>query len=194
MSASPRRRHSPRSLTSERLEKAALDYLERFASSRANLVRMLERRVRRAALAAPETDVAALEVAIDAIVLKFAHAGLLNDAAYAEQAALSLFRRGLPPRRIAATLRRKGVGEKDIRRALAALAEVASEPELAAACAFVRRRRLGPCRGRARNERRARDLAALARAGFSLEVARRVLAAETLDTLEELEKEARELA
>ncbi|MGH6947427.1 MAG: regulatory protein RecX, partial [Kiloniellales bacterium] len=50
------------------------------------------------------------------------------------------------------------------------------EPELKAALAFARRRRLGPYRAEPdRAGRRERDLAALARQGFAYELARRVI-------------------
>src|SRR3546814_7265925 len=50
------------------------------------------------------------------------------------------------------------------------LDELAAEPELAAAIAYARRRRLGPFRTPdARADRRDKDLAALARAGFRSE-------------------------
>ena len=75
-----------------------------------------------------------------------------------------------------------------IDRALAGLAEEAAEPELAAALAYARRRRLGPYRGPdTRMDRREKDLAALGRKGFGYDLARRVI--ET-DDLAELEDEA----
>jgi len=55
-----------------------------------------------------------------------------------------------------------------------------------AALALIRRRRLGPYRDSAtRADFRAKDLAALARAGFSYDLARRVIEAETQDVLVE---------
>jgi regulatory protein len=51
------------------------------------------------------------------------------------------------------------------------------DPTWAAVCAFVRRRRLGPCRPdpTQRAAERERDLAKLARAGYSYDIARKVL-------------------
>jgi len=55
----------------------------------------------------------------------------------------------------------------------------------------ARRRRLGPYRmPEVRAERRDKDLAALARAGFDYDTARRVIEAETLDDLDRLLSEA----
>lgn len=71
--------------------------------------------------------------------------------------------------------------------------ETVDEPtgELAAACALVRRRRLGPYRpAGTRAAHRQKDLAALARAGFSLDMARKVLAAGNPEALERLLRES----
>jgi regulatory protein len=56
---------------------------------------------------------------------------------------------------------------------LQALRETAADPNLAAACAFARRRRLGPFRRGPAD--RARELAAFARAGFARREAEAVL-------------------
>ncbi len=56
-------------------------------------------------------------------------------------------------------------------------------PDLLAALRYARRRRLGPfCRGD-RFERREKDLAALARAGFGVAFARPVIDADDADAL-----------
>lgn len=63
--------------------------------------------------------------------------------------------------------------------------------ELKAAARLVRRRRLGPLRPRAdRAEHRERDLAVLGRAGFSFEVARKVILVESDEALDALIAEA----
>ncbi|MEC9182989.1 MAG: RecX family transcriptional regulator, partial [Pseudomonadota bacterium] len=88
-----KRRRMPRKATSNRLERVALYYLERYSSSSENLRRVLMRRVERSARA-HGTDREKGAAAIDAIVTKFQEHGYLNDRAYAEMRAGSLFRRG----------------------------------------------------------------------------------------------------
>ena len=74
----------------------------------------------------------------------------------------------------------KGVDRESIARALDALAEDSADPELEAALAFARRRRIGPFRAaQDRAASRAKDLATLGRGGFSFEIARRILDAES---------------
>jgi regulatory protein len=155
------------------LEKWALAYLERFASSAENLRRVLRRRVRRRARGDEET-VRVADGLIDALVIRYRDAGLIDDAAYAAGRARARLARGQSLRRIAAGLMAKGVGAEDRAAALQALRESEPDPDLAAACGFARRRRLGPFRrGPAEHNR---ELAAFARAGFARREAEAVLA------------------
>lgn len=168
-------RPSPKPATPARLEKAALAYLERFAASSEALRRVLRRRVRRST-ELHGTDPAEGEAAIEAIVDKLTRAGFLNDAAFAKGLAESLQRRGLSQRAIALRLKAKGLAEPERQAALDHLAETRADPELEAAVAYARRRRLGPfAPPERRAARRERDLAALARQGFSFGLALRVV-------------------
>lgn len=178
-----RPRKPPRPITPDYLEKAALFYLERFASSAENLARILMRRVERAARAGI-SDREHGRALVDALVERYRARGLLDDRLYAEGRARSLHRRGRPRSAIARALAAKGVGAADVDAALESLAEATAEPDLAAAIAFARRRRLGPFRLKNRESFRERDLAALGRAGFSYEIARRVIEAGTAEELE----------
>ncbi|MEB2312451.1 MAG: RecX family transcriptional regulator [Sorangiineae bacterium] len=170
----PRARQPP-PLDAALLDKAALAYLERFDSSADNLRRVLMARVRRAARS-EELDVAALARHVDGLIERYRASGLLDDGRFAENVARGLRARGGSRRGIALKLRAKGVAEADIAAALSRAERDSAEPELEAAQRLVRRRRLGPLRPEAeRAEKRSRDLAALMRAGFSYDVARRAL-------------------
>jgi len=189
------RARGPRKATPKHLENAALHYLGRFASSAENLKRVLMRKVQRSARI-HGTDVDEDRATVERLVAQFARAGLVDDAAYAAARAASLHRRGAAPKLIAARLREKGVAAEPIADVLKALGDGgAADVELAAAINLARRRRLGPysprgrAKGRATDKRRAgrereKALAALARAGFSYDVARRVIDADDTDELE----------
>jgi regulatory protein len=172
------------------LEAGAFGYLARYASSAEHLRRVLLRRVERS-VRVHGTDRAQGAAMVDGLVTRLISAGLIDDEAYAEAKALSLHRLGHPPRAIRARLAAKGVARDAIERALARLAAETAEVELAAACRYVRRRRLGPYRpARERDARRDKDLAALSRAGFGLALARRVLSARDADEIEEMLRES----
>jgi regulatory protein len=177
-------RRGPKKATPAYLERAALFYLERYASSAENLRRVLMRKVRRSA-EAHGTDPAEGAEAIEALVARFLRAGLLDDAVYARGQALSLARRGTPARAIRLKLAQRGVAESDIETALEAREEEAAAPDLAAALTYARKRRLGPYRNdpATRPEARQKDLAALARKGFPPDLCLRVIDAEDPEEL-----------
>lgn len=178
-----RRHRGPRKATPERLNRAALHYLERYASSAENLRRVLMRRVHRSAMI-HGTDPDEGRAAVDEIIARYQSAGLLDDAAYAEMRVRSLHRRGASRRLITAKLLEKGVGPEDIDHALARLDTDSRTPDLDAACNYARRRRLGPWRVSNRADNRNRDLAALGRQGFSMDIALKVIDATDSDHLE----------
>jgi regulatory protein len=166
------------------LEEWALFYLGRYASTAENLRQVLRRRVRRRLAAEGSRDrdeSAPIEKLIDALVVRYHETGLVNDAAYAAGRARRGVTQGRSLRRIAAGLAAKGVGAADAATAIASLRDETADPELAAACAFARRRRLGPFRTdkcvRAHPaELHRAELAAFARAGFGRRTAEAVLA------------------
>lgn len=168
-----------RRVSERSLENAAVFYLQRFPSSSANLRRVLARKVERARARGAEVEPAEVERLLGVVVQRMIDAGLVDDAAYARALTQSLFARGMSRRAIAQKLREKGVPEDEAARALARIAEEHEDPERTAAFAFARRRRLGCYRPlEQRRERREKDLAALARAGFSYSLARAVVDAE----------------
>jgi regulatory protein len=167
----------------ELLERWALAYLGRFASSAENLRRVLLRRSRRRSPPSPEAVQRAAAL-IDALVERYRHSGLLDDAAYAAARVQSLHRRGESTTKIRGRLAAKGVESSVAAEAVRTLRAEAADPDLAAACAFARRRRLGPYRRAAADP--ARELGVFARAGFSRQAAERVLACADIDALEAL--------
>ena len=184
-----KRRKRPAPATPEALNKAALAYLNRYATSRANLRRVLLGRVERAARGAERTardsDREAGAEAVERILERLAEAGLLDDRAYAAGQARRYLRAGASGHYIRAKLAAKGLAPALAEQAIAALRDELPEPELSAALAFARRKRLGPYRPEPeRAARRERDLAALDRRGFDLEVARKIIDAADLADLE----------
>ncbi|WP_434617011.1 regulatory protein RecX [Azospirillum sp. B2RO_4] len=180
--AGPAARKPPKRVTPQYLENAALHYLERFASSTANLRRVLMRKVDLSAKA-HGTDREEGARWIDELLARYVRSGLLNDETYARMRTESLHRRGASTRLIAQKLAGKGIGRDEADKALDSLREdVGPDLDLTAALALAKRRRLGPYR---RPEQRAahrdKDMAALGRAGFGYEIARRVVDAEDPD-------------
>ena len=168
------RRRKPGVWDRARLRRAALAYLARYAAPAAHVRRLLQRRLERGA--ARGAEIRAGEEDIDAVLADLVRMGLIDDRAWAEAQAKALRRRGASARGLAARLSSKGAPRAEIERLLG---EEDGAAELRAAWALARRRRLGPWRDPAgRAERREKDLAAMARAGFRLDLARQVIDAD----------------
>lgn len=179
-----KRRRPPKPVSEESLHKSALHYLERYASSAENLRRVLMRRVERAVRAGlgERADGAAL---VAKAVERCRRSGLINDGVYAEGRAQSLHRQGKALGVIKRSLAVKGVGADAIEGAIASVTRDEPEADLVAALALARRRRLGPFRAAARPENRQRDMATLGRAGFSYEIARKIVDAADVAAIED---------
>lgn len=151
------------------LYEAAMTHMTRYAATEASLARVLARRIDRWAQQQDTTDdlpriVRHAKAAIPGILARLKELGALNDDAFATSRANRLTRAGKSRRATLAHLAAKGVQAPHL----------PEDParELAAACAYLRRRRAGPY-GDAAIEK---TLAAMARGGFSQETARRALA------------------
>jgi regulatory protein len=166
------------------LENAALYYLGRFATSSENLRRVLMRRVDRAAKH-HDTDRQACAKMIDQLIKKFLENGFLDDLAYARAQGASMNRRGKSTRAIQSWLRQRFVPADIVEATITALTKELGEPDLAAAIAYARKRRLGPYRRVERTpDSLDQELAALARSGFSYGLARRIVDATDIEELE----------
>ena len=159
------------------LKDATLHYLGRYAASTGRLRQVFLRRIRNSAKVHDFEPEPLLEE-LERVIAMLTRTGLLNDTSFAEGRVRSLNRRGGSRRQIAAKLAGAGVARATATEALAGLEEEMPDAEFAAAMAYAKRRRLGVYRAQidATPERRRKDLMAMARAGFALDLARRALA------------------
>jgi len=156
--------------TEATLRDAALSYLARFAATEAGVRQVLDRRISRWARSVDDREVMADQVATARqaaarVVAGLVASGVLNDAEFAAGKARGLVRSGLSRRAIAARLATKGVKAEITQSVLP------NDPdtELASALTLARRRRIGPFRMTEAPDAaaRQREMAILARAGFT---------------------------
>jgi len=155
------------SLTESKIYDAAVHYLQRYASSVAQLRRVLQRKLIRAGMRGEEVPAEAAQW-IEKAVAKCVQHNFVNDQNFTEQKIISLRRQGRSQAFIARTLQQKGVDAAMIKNFLKSDAEA----DLVAAQRYVQRRRLGRD---TTPEGRQKDLARLMRVGFSLTAARQAL-------------------
>src|SRR4051794_15891753 len=139
------RRHASTPATPERLEAAALRYLERYSASSAHLEKLLLHKVRRSEIL-HGTDAVAGAMMVRSLIERLQASGILNDDRYAEGKATSLRRRGGSVRSIRAALAARGIAGDLAQRAIQSADEESGveEPDHAAARRLAQRRRLGP--------------------------------------------------
>lgn len=172
--STPRARRAPSPIDAERLERLALHYVGRYATSRAKLAAYLRRKLRAAGWAG------AGEPPVADVVGRLAALGYVDDRAFAAAKGAALARRGLGARRVALALDAAGIATED---------RVADDGDAARASAlrFAQRRRFGPFAAvtpdRAGIER---ALAAMLRAGHPLDLARRIVRASPGSEVDEL--------
>lgn len=164
------RSKKPRPLLDEEgLERLALFYVGRYASTRARLAMYLRRKTAERGWGGSGRA----DEAIEAAVGKISSLGYVDDAAFASARAASLGRRGYGERRVAQALRAAGIEEEDSE---AARAE-SREGAWSAALRFAERRRLGPWAEKPHDrESKQKAAAAMMRAGHPVAMVWRVLA------------------
>ncbi|QTH20688.1 regulatory protein RecX [Rhizorhabdus wittichii] len=148
------------------LERAALDYAARYATTRAKLTAYLRRKLRERGW---DGDGPA---PVEALVARFAERGYVDDRAFASARAEALLRRGYGARRIGSALRAAGI---DAETAEGLRERIDGDAE-AAALRYARRKRIGPFAARpADPAEKRRWIAAMARAGHPIELVLRLL-------------------
>ena len=162
-----KRSRSPIPLNAAKLEELALAYVARFATTGARLEAYLARKLRERGWEGEG------EPPVARIAQRFAEAGYVDDAAFARMKTESLLRRGYGGRRVGEALRAAGVAET-VRQDNRPAASQARH----AALTMARRRRFGPW-GESPPDRTVREkqIAAMLRAGHSLDIARRMVEA-----------------
>jgi regulatory protein len=167
-----------------RLMNKAVHYLGRYTASQQRLREVLRRFAVRKLDSHDKAEVArAIEMVVDDCV----RLGYVDDTAFALSKARSKRRGGCSALAIRRSLQEHAIDADLVDEVLAAADEDTSDGELVAALRHAARRRLGPYATRPGDETtRQRHLASLARAGFSLGIARQVLDLEDVDAAERL--------
>ena len=161
---------APEPLTRQKVEQMALAYVNRFDCTASKLKQHLAQRVRKLG-----GDEQAAQWIFE-LVERYCGSGVLDDARFAKNLAPQLTRRGKSSRVISQKLALRGVPSEVASELMTTRRQDEPGAELDAALAYVRKRRLGPYRpAEKRAEYRHKDLASLARQGFSFDLAKKAL-------------------
>lgn len=179
-SARQRKRRTPGELpplTQEKLREIAIRYVERYQTTQARLERLLRNKIRMRGW-----EEGGEEPDIEAISNRMVELGYVDDGLFAESRTRGLARRGFGAQRINQELAAAGIDEGQREEALE------NYDALGAALAFAKRKRFGPFGTPASEPRiRQRQIASMARAGHSYDLARKIVDAESEEDLPEEE-------
>ena len=162
-------------ITEKRLYNIALYYLSRYETTTEKLKAVLQRRVQKARFAGDEVDSHAAEW-IEKVVADMQRQNFVDDNRSANNNIERWFLSGKSLKYIQSKLHLAGLAMSALLDFEAASGKDLAEWERSAAETFVRKKRLGHYRPAAeQKEKYAKDLASMARAGFSLDLAKESL-------------------
>ncbi|MDH5722109.1 MAG: RecX family transcriptional regulator [Alphaproteobacteria bacterium] len=186
-----RKRKIPKKITPDYLHNSGLYYLQRYAASTNHFKDVMARKAKRSCMYHLDQDFSKCLKLIDELADKFAQVGLLDDESYAYGLASSYRRQGLSFRMIVQKMKIKGLDDNQIQTALQKVdctSNISSiaDPELRAALAFARKKRLGIFYqgDELKRPEHQKALGRFARAGFSYDIANKILAIESERDLE----------
>ena len=184
---------APRKITQRYLHNAGLAYLQRFATSSAHFKTIMMRKIDKSCLHHKEQNKEDCEALLDELIPKFQDLGLLDDELFIRGTVISSRRKGLSSMKIKQKLMQKGIAIDVIDNAIKThdtneYEEYQNDDyingDIIAAVTFIRRKKLGAF-DLDNKKIHEKSLAKMARAGFSYQIANKIL----LMDMEQLEEE-----
>jgi regulatory protein len=181
-----KKRRKPKEPTPRWLRDQALRYLDRFATTTQKMHTHLFKKSQ-PALALFELDEAELHLTIDTEIAKLVASGFMNDREYAASKARIMVKQGKSLNQIRRKLMDLEVPDDIQEAAISGLGEDREGIDFAAAALYARKRKFGPYKSEdTRQARWEKEMSSLARNGFSYGIASRVLAMETVESIEDI--------
>ena len=151
----------------ENIKKYALNYLNRYASSKKNLKNVLLRKIKKF-----NNNEKEIKIHIKNILDELQKENIINDEKFANSIAFNYAQTGKSKKFIKFKLLQKGINIDDINNALQNLEEENPDFEIQSAIHFARKKKLGKF-GNSLNKKN--DLSKMARAGFTYEIIKKVI-------------------
>ncbi len=168
----------PKKITERYLYNAGLAYLQRFPASTHHFRTIMGRKINKSCRFHTDQSEESCQKLLDNTVVKFQELELLNDDNYTQGMITSYRRRGLSTNQIIVKLSAKGIDRGKIKQTINTHdADEYGTPtlgDLHAALTFARKRRIGPFDTLQKKEEK-KSLSMMARAGYSYDIAQRIL-------------------
>lgn len=174
-----KKKKKPIKITKSYLENSGVYYLERFSSSSANFRRVMTNKIIKSCNFYEDDDVSEKKEWLEDVITKFQRIGYLNDEVYTKIKTRSLRYSGNSKRNIVGKLKQKGLSDNLINETIEAVdADIfdGEDGELESARKYVKKRRFGKYRTKpVQDNTKEKELASIARAGFSYDICKKAL-------------------
>ena len=164
----------PKKITLDNLEKSAIKYLEKYFVSEYQLVNMLKRKIIKTSFffqTKPEDYIHFIED----ILTKFKKIGLINDITFSENRALNLAKRGFSKRKILINLKQKGIVDRIANQGINNLKKFFFNFELASGLIYAKKKKIVSFNKKKGFEESKKSLIQMSRAGFTYDIAKKII-------------------
>ena len=157
------------------LEKSAIRYLEKYSASKNQLKTILKRKIIKTSFFYKTKPNKELEF-IELIINKFEKIGLINDKSFSENKILNYIEKGYSKKKIIFNLKIKGISDKDIENGFDNLKKSFYNYELTSALIYAKKKKLLDFNKKKENFARIqKKLSKISQAGFSYEIAKKII-------------------
>ena len=179
----------PKKITLDNLEKSAIKYLEKYSVSEYQLITILRRKIIKTAFfykTKPENEFGLIKL----ITNKFKKIGLIDDKKFSENKTLIYMEKGYSRRKIEFNLKTKGISDENIRHGINNLEISYVNSELASALIFAKKKKILIFDKKNKKEfnKIKKKLLQMAQAGFSYDIAKKIININNKKEFLELEK------
>ena len=181
----------PKKITLDNLEKSAIKYLEKYSASEYQLVNILKRKIIKTCFfykVKPETNFEFIKL----ITTKFKKKGFIDDKKFSENKIFTYMERGYSKKKIIFNLKTRGISDENIEEGINNLKTTYVDSELAAALIYAKKKKILVFNKKEKKfDEIKKKLLQMSQAGFSYNIAKKIINLNDEKEFLELEKLAK---
>ena len=185
------KKKTPKKITLDNLEKSAIKYLEKYSVSEYQLITILRRKIIKTSFfykTKPEKDFQLIKL----IINKFKKIGLIDDKKFSENKTLTYIERGYSKKKIIFNLKTRGISDENIEEGITNLKTTYVNSELAAALIYAKKKKILVFNKKEKKfDEIKKKLLQMSQAGFSYDIAKKIINLNDEKEFLELEKLAK---
>ena len=181
----------PKKITLDSLEKSAIKYFEKYSATEYQLKKVLRRKIIKNSFfykIDPKKDFDLIKL----IIKKFKEIGLIDDKVFSENKVLTYIDKGYSKKKIIFNLKNKGISDENIQKAVDNLEKSFLNFELLSALIYAHKKKILAFKKKEKNfYENKKKLLQMSQAGFSYDIAKKIINLNSEKEFEELKKYAK---